>query len=189
MPITLNCPCGKSLRVPDEHAGKRVKCPACGGVAAVPKPEPAPMFEVVEDVSEALVSPPPPPRAKPVPARADEDDEDADRRGYGVSKRRDEDDEPPPRPRGRRAADEDDEDERPKKKPKFKKGRSRREDGDGGGGSSAAAEIGGGLLAMLIGAVLFVLALSNDRAPIYGSVLFICGLVGVVKGLNGGSGG
>ena len=47
MPITLNCPCGKTLRVADEHAGKRVKCPVCNAVIAPPAPEPS--FEVVEE--------------------------------------------------------------------------------------------------------------------------------------------
>ena len=42
MPITFNCPCGKALRVADEHAGRRVKCPACQAVGTVPAPEPEP---------------------------------------------------------------------------------------------------------------------------------------------------
>jgi hypothetical protein len=36
MPILLNCASGKQLRVPDEFAGKRIKCPACGEVQTVP---------------------------------------------------------------------------------------------------------------------------------------------------------
>lgn len=36
MPITFSCSCGKNLRVGDEHAGKRVKCPSCGKAVAVP---------------------------------------------------------------------------------------------------------------------------------------------------------
>src|SRR5262245_42909091 len=50
MPITFNCGCGKTLRVADEHAGKRVKCPACNAIGIVPGgPEPEPVFEVVEN--------------------------------------------------------------------------------------------------------------------------------------------
>jgi hypothetical protein len=30
MPIRINCPCGKSLNVRDDLAGKTVKCPGCG---------------------------------------------------------------------------------------------------------------------------------------------------------------
>lgn len=39
MPITLPCACGKSFRVKDELAGRKVRCPGCGGVLAVPTPE------------------------------------------------------------------------------------------------------------------------------------------------------
>ena len=35
--ITFVCECGKSLRVKDEAAGKRVRCPACNRVATVPQ--------------------------------------------------------------------------------------------------------------------------------------------------------
>jgi hypothetical protein len=39
MPITAKCPnaaCGKTLRVKDELAGKKVKCPGCGTIIALP---------------------------------------------------------------------------------------------------------------------------------------------------------
>ena len=36
MSITVKCDCGKVLRVKTEHAGKRVRCPACGGITPVP---------------------------------------------------------------------------------------------------------------------------------------------------------
>jgi len=35
----MKCDCGKQMRVVDEQAGKRVKCPGCGEILAVPKPE------------------------------------------------------------------------------------------------------------------------------------------------------
>jgi hypothetical protein len=38
--ITFSCACGKTIRVKDEHAGKKGKCPACRQVVRVPKPEP-----------------------------------------------------------------------------------------------------------------------------------------------------
>jgi DNA-directed RNA polymerase subunit RPC12/RpoP len=37
MAIKVACACGKKLSVKDEHAGKRVKCPACGSVLVIPK--------------------------------------------------------------------------------------------------------------------------------------------------------
>ncbi len=48
MPIALNCQeCARSMRVPDESAGKKIKCPGCQAVNVVPaatggKPEAAP---------------------------------------------------------------------------------------------------------------------------------------------------
>src|SRR5947209_15052447 len=49
MTIRATCKCGKQVQTRDENAGKRMKCPGCGGVvvmpaaaAAAPKPAPAP---------------------------------------------------------------------------------------------------------------------------------------------------
>ncbi|HZV06439.1 MAG TPA: zinc-ribbon domain-containing protein [Gemmataceae bacterium] len=42
MPISLTCPkCSSSLRVPDDLAGKKVKCPKCAEVFAAAAPEQA----------------------------------------------------------------------------------------------------------------------------------------------------
>ena len=55
MPIAVTCTCGKQLRVKDEHAGKKVKCPDCAAVVAIPA---AP--------AEAPPAPAPPPATVPV---------------------------------------------------------------------------------------------------------------------------
>src|SRR5262245_17075636 len=40
MPILVKCSeCGKSLKAKDELAGKKVKCPGCGNVLAIPTPD------------------------------------------------------------------------------------------------------------------------------------------------------
>lgn len=47
MPIQAKCPnpaCGKVLTVKDEHAGKRGKCPACGGLVSIPGVPVVPTF-------------------------------------------------------------------------------------------------------------------------------------------------
>jgi hypothetical protein len=36
MPISLTCTCGKQLRLKDEAAGKKGKCPACGAIFQIP---------------------------------------------------------------------------------------------------------------------------------------------------------
>ena len=93
MPITFSCPCGKILRVADQHAGKRVKCPACQAISTVPAPEPEPEFEIVE--------PAPKPVARPV-ARPRADDDQDEGGSYGLA-----------RPGGGRAAVRAEESEEP----------------------------------------------------------------------------
>jgi hypothetical protein len=78
MPITFNCACGKTLRVPDANAGRRAKCPACSAIVSVPAPEVEPVFEIVED--EPAAAPAVRPAAKPV-----EDDDSDDRTPYGLA--------------------------------------------------------------------------------------------------------
>lgn len=41
MSIRVKCQCGKQLAVKDEYAGKRVKCPGCGGAVVIPQAQPA----------------------------------------------------------------------------------------------------------------------------------------------------
>jgi phage FluMu protein Com len=78
MPITLNCPCGKILRVADQHAGKRVKCPVCQAVSTVPAPEPEPEFEIIEPAPRATP-------ARPV-ARPRLDDDEEEGGSYGLAR-------------------------------------------------------------------------------------------------------
>ncbi len=50
MSIKVSCDsCGKQLSVRDEAAGKRVKCPDCGGVVQIPEPDDVMDAEVAED--------------------------------------------------------------------------------------------------------------------------------------------
>jgi len=72
MPILLACACGKKLKVRDELAGKKVKCPACGAVTA------AGVSDVVEAAPAARMAkgPPAPP---PLPAQARDSDAPRDR--------------------------------------------------------------------------------------------------------------
>jgi hypothetical protein len=39
MPLALKCTCGRSLRVKDELAGKKVRCPSCSAILTAPKPD------------------------------------------------------------------------------------------------------------------------------------------------------
>ena len=44
MPISLSCPeCAKPLRVKDESAGKKIRCPSCETIILVPDPNTRPL--------------------------------------------------------------------------------------------------------------------------------------------------
>jgi hypothetical protein len=70
MPIVVSCKCGKNLRVKDELAGKRVKCPECAQLTTVPAatlpagPAKQPADEKItarKAAAPSLASPPSPP--------------------------------------------------------------------------------------------------------------------------------
>jgi len=52
MAIQVECACGKRLRVPEEHAGKKVRCTGCQAVMLVPAAELPEAAVVVEDEAE-----------------------------------------------------------------------------------------------------------------------------------------
>jgi TM2 domain-containing membrane protein YozV len=57
MPIAITCPsCGAKANAPDSAAGKKVKCPKCQGVVAVPKPQ----RNELDELDEEPVAPPKP---------------------------------------------------------------------------------------------------------------------------------
>ena len=66
--------CWSKAKVKDEHAGKRVKCPACGSPVAVPVPAPVPAAAPIAAglaLSPApAAAPAPPPAAGPAPGVA-----------------------------------------------------------------------------------------------------------------------
>jgi hypothetical protein len=188
MPITFDCSCGKVLRVPDEHAGKRVKCPACNTVGSVPAPEP--QFEVVEDEPQEQLAPrsaPARPVAKPAARRDEDDDEDDKPLKVAMKSRRDDDDEDEPRPKKKpkkkRRRDDDDDDyehDRPRR-------RARSSGSDAG--KKVLYVIGGLLLLLLGGGALFAgLALDTQKpikAIVFGIVFIVSGLGTVVRGITG----
>ena len=61
MPISVKCAeCGKGLRAPDALAGKKAKCPQCGGVIPIPA--------AVSDAEEFEDDPPVPKPTAPKPS-------------------------------------------------------------------------------------------------------------------------
>jgi len=178
MPITLNCTCGKTLRVADEHAGRRVKCPACSAVISAPAPEP--QFEVVEEPKQGRTP------ARPVARPVATDDEDDDR-GYGMTKAEAAADPPKRKPNFRKRADDSDEDDDPPPR----KGRR------GSAAARAGADSGkrisyviGGLVMIPAGIGLAIWGNSGEgrgatKMLIFGICLAIGGLITLVRGITG----
>ena len=46
MTIQVTCPNGHKLKAKDSHAGRSLKCPACGATIVVPKPQAEPLADV-----------------------------------------------------------------------------------------------------------------------------------------------
>jgi hypothetical protein len=74
MAIQFTCSCGRKFQAADEHAGRRVKCPACGAGATVPA-DGTPVLPAEEVPSRAG-----PNQAEEPPRIGDERDEDRSRR-------------------------------------------------------------------------------------------------------------
>jgi hypothetical protein len=55
MPITVNCACGESMRVKEEWAGRRARCPMCKQPLTVPDPAKRPAEED-EEVIDAVAA-------------------------------------------------------------------------------------------------------------------------------------
>ena len=169
MPIAFSCPCGKQFQVADDFAGKRTKCTGCGGPLTVPNPPPA---EPAEDECEVVDDPLP--VAKAAPVRAVAAPPPASK--LGASRWADK---PAPRP----VADDDEEDDRPAK-PKKKKKKHRTSESSGGGVTVSGGVVAG--LFMMLGAVVWlVVGLYFGWLFFYPPVLFIIGLISLIKGLMG----
>jgi hypothetical protein len=68
MALIVVCPCGKKLKVRDELAGKKVKCPGCGQSVTAPAPV------IVEPAGEEVMAGEPPVVAATVKPAVDDDD-------------------------------------------------------------------------------------------------------------------
>src|SRR5262245_6575331 len=179
MPITLNCTCGKTLRVADEHAGRRVKCPVCNAIISPAPPEP--QFEVVEEAPPPLSAPKPQSVAKP------HDEDEGEGGGYKMEAAAGSPPPPKKKPTFRKRADADDEDEDDHPT-------SRRPNRSG---AAAGAEAGrrlafivGGAFGLVIGIGLAVWGNSGTgrgatKLMIFGGILAVVGLVSLIQGITG----
>ena len=190
MPITFSCGCGRSLKVADELAGKRVRCPACNKAAEVPPADDG-GFEVVDD------EPPKPVRAtvaKAVPAKAkppeedfelvDDDEEDVKPK---KKKRRDDDERPAKRTSQKSKRYDDDDDEEEDDRPRKKKRKSQPAEASGG---MRLLYIFGGIALVIAGVAVAYFSWQSEGRRVgrgigLGVVLAIVGTIGVYRGATG----
>ncbi|MCC9606642.1 zinc-ribbon domain-containing protein [Blastopirellula sp. JC732] len=85
MPIEFLCSaCPKKLRVPDDSAGKKVRCPGCGHLQVIPTPDGAKSEPPSGEIRNPAPSPkpaptPPPPKGPPPPLPTSEPNPFADK--------------------------------------------------------------------------------------------------------------
>jgi hypothetical protein len=122
MPVTVTCTgCKSTLKVRDDLAGKKIKCPKCATLVLIPAEDEEELAAVEVAPDESGEAPAPKRRSK-----RDDDEDEEDRitdRPRRKSRRDDDDDEDDDRPRKRRRSrddDDEDDDDRPKKKKKVK---------------------------------------------------------------------
>lgn len=164
MTIPVTCACGRSLRVKDEGAGRKVRCPACGLTVAVPRPDED--QDVEDEALSLLMVAPDRPACASQPAGAPPPDE-------GVP--------PPPWRPSAPAAPPSRRSTSPRRK------RSKRRDESEGRGFSVAVHpsIITGLLMMLGAAVWFFLGLAAGRIFIYPPIMFVLGIGAIIRGFRG----
>jgi hypothetical protein len=193
MPIPLSCQCGRSLRVKDEFAGRKVKCPSCAAVLAVPKPEPEPVPSE-EDEAYNVLSEDSGEEARPRSGKYQPDPEEMVQTAPRPSRRRgDEEEEEPERSRREERRREEEREER-RRAERRREERRREEDREerrrassrssSGGGFGVNAGIGGGIVMILIAVVWFVGGLALGRLFFYPPILFVLGIIAIVKGFS-----
>jgi len=143
--ITFRCSCGKQLKVKEERAGTKVKCPECEEVLRVPE---------AGSIKEKSGPSAPPAKTRPRPRDDDEGFAEEDRRPR--RRARDDDDEDEDRPRRRAAARYDDEDDDRE---------HRRRKKEGGNGLLIGIIVGSVLLLAGGGVALFFILKSDSSGP------------------------
>jgi hypothetical protein len=161
MPISLKCSCGQTLRAKDDLVGKKAKCPACGVIHNIPKPE----YEVVEE-EEVFDAEPVEPEERITPRR---------------SRTREDASFPAPAPRRTEHVPE----RRPRKR---KRRRIQREEEDSGvvlargWFGNINAGVVGGVLMILVALVWFVVGLAGGIIFFYPPILAVIGFAAIIKG-------
>ncbi len=166
MPISIACDCGRTLKVKDEAAGRKVRCPACSKVLVAPMPEPSGNLED-EAINELLAEGPPAPVASVPPPREPAEEKD---QGFEEEKRP-----PMPKPRKNKSLDPT----REARLPRIERPER------SGGGIAIHPQIIMGVLMMVGALIWFFGALALGVIFWYPPILFVLGIGTVIKGFTG----
>jgi hypothetical protein len=151
------------LNVKDDLAGKKIRCPDCKSILAVPQPEDLPL-EVLpaDEPEEASVGR----KVRRAAIQA----------------------EPPERPPARRRSDDDDPPLRKRRKPRREiERRTPLVSFERGWFGSVNAGVAGGILMIVIAVVWFIGGLAAGYIFFYPPILLVVGLIAIVKGGLGGN--
>jgi hypothetical protein len=169
MAIALTCDCGRSLRLKDELAGRKIRCPSCNDSLTVPTPE----TNADDEALDILLGDAPAEKtpSRPAPVESGVQTEEP-RRPVPAPVRVE-----PPRPAPA-----------PVKKPTTSKRRPAKDDEDGGGRGFGIAINGNIIIGslMVIGAVAWFLIRLGQGWLVFGSLfLFVFGILRIVRGFRG----
>ncbi len=198
MPIALECDCSKKLRVKDELAGRKIRCPECKGVIAVPVPEVE--VEPEPEDADAYVTPDEPKSSTASKSKSKSSEDDDDSASYVTAEM------PKTKSKSKSSSDDDDDEEDDEDKPAWERKRKERKRDKpkrerrtrsyadpsrrtsyAGGLSINSGSIIAGIL-MMVGAVIwFVAGFLAGWIYFYPIFLFIAGIAAVVKGMRGES--
>jgi hypothetical protein len=169
MPILVDCACGRDFRIKDELAGKKVRCPECKSILAVPEPVDGAEIEFEPEETRKAAAPAPSSKVQAAPAPIRK-----------VQPIRLPDEYTPSRTK----SDYSDE-AVAKPKPKRRKSRAKKESSGWLPGISVNPSIVTGLLMMAGAVVWFFGALALGYLFVYPPIMFCLGIGAVIKGFTG----
>ena len=167
MPITFDCTCGRHFSVGDAFAGKRTKCPSCGTPLTVPVPEaapPEPGFAEDEAYRALLGSPDPEPSKVPAWTAAPVRESAEPERSQKTA----------PKIKAREPVRSPNYDSYPEYAPEPRRP-----------AIHISPAVLGGVGSMILAVVWFGLGWAAGRIYFYPPILFLFGLVAVVRGVLG----
>lgn len=172
MPITVACDCGKNLRVKEEHAGRKVRCPGCRAAVLVPVPA---SEDAEEDAGDFLLNSEPEEKPDSTFRLAPPADQAETRVQNATSAPT-----PLPPPLTPKAGTNLQNLFEKKKRKKAERAQEWQ-----GGGIAIHPEIIAGLGMMAGAAIWFYVGLAANRIYIYPPILFCLGIAAIIRGFTG----